>query len=110
MKPFPAATRFACTAVTKISGEPTQENRIFWRRRSIGAIIQELGSVPSLREMAKQLFLRFGLETSYVTVKADYAAMGIVSHAKLPKAESLLLPYLAATAIHPHQQMSTSCL
>jgi hypothetical protein len=95
-KPFPAATRLACTPVTKISGELTREELIRGRRWLIRKIIQDVGNVPSLREMAKQLFLRYGFETSYVTVKADYAAMRIILHAKLPRPEPLLLPCLTS--------------
>jgi hypothetical protein len=72
------------------------ESLIFERRRSIEAVIAESGNVPSLREMARLLVVRNGIEASYVTVKSDYAALGIVSHTKLPpKPQTLMLPCVA---------------
>jgi hypothetical protein len=91
-KPFPAATHFACAPVTKISGELTRKNVIFWRRQLIREIIQEAGNDPSLRKMEEQMRRQHGFEMSYVTVKADYAAMGIVPRTKEPRPESSLLP------------------
>lgn len=91
-KPFPAAKRCASAPVTKISGESTREYLGSERRRLIHEIIGDLGSVPSLRRMASLLFLRYGFDTSYVTVKADYAAMDIVGRAKQPITEFPLFP------------------
>ena len=71
-KPFPAASSFPALA-RKLSRKEGMEIR----HAAIKRIIHQHGPL-SFREMQKQLSSE-GIEASYVTVRADYAALGIQS-------------------------------
>jgi hypothetical protein len=70
-------------ALTHLSGEDTRETRRVKRHAAILEIVEEsranANSVPSFREMAAKVQARTGAEASYITIRADYAALGIVS-------------------------------
>ena len=91
-KPFPAATRFGeFVARTKISGEDTRETRRIKRRGAILELVDlaqngASARVPSFREMAAKLREKKGIEVSFITVRSDYAALGIASSWVSPQA------------------------
>jgi hypothetical protein len=78
---FPAASRHGeMVPLTHLSGEDTRETRRVKRHAAITAIVEESnGFVPSFREMAAKVRERTGVDVSYITVRADYAALGITS-------------------------------
>jgi hypothetical protein len=77
-KMFPAAARFGPhVRVTDPKGK--EMNRSERRRADIRALLdqQASGGVPSYRAMAKLLLEYSGVQVSHVTIKADYAEMGL---------------------------------
>jgi hypothetical protein len=82
---FPAASRHGeMVPLTHLSGEDTRETRRAKRQAAIIEIVEESrssanGYAPSFREMAAKVQARTGAEASYITIRADYAALGIVS-------------------------------
>jgi hypothetical protein len=82
---FPAASRHGeMVPLTHLSGEDTRETRRAKRHAAIIEIVEESrstanGYVPSFREMAAKLRERTGADASYITVRSDYAALGISS-------------------------------
>ena len=86
-KPFPAASRFGeLIPWTKMSGQDTRDVRMLKRHDAIREIVAEVraggGRVPSFRQMAAQLLARTGQEVSHVTVRNDYAVLGIDARCK----------------------------
>jgi hypothetical protein len=78
-KPYPAASRFGYIASPSNPGlKETRASRQFARRHEIRSIIEdeEAGNSPSLRAMKVKLSAR-GIKASRVTIRADYAALGI---------------------------------
>ena len=78
-RPFPAAVRFGkLEPMTTQTGGETRVTKQVNRRERIMAIIQAKRVIPSYRAM-KTLLYDLGIETSHITIKADYEALGLVS-------------------------------
>ena len=70
--------------LTHLSGEDTRDTRMDKRQAAIIELIDESrsnanGYVPSFREMAAKLRDRMGIDVSHITVRSDYATLGIES-------------------------------